>query len=80
MKVRELLQHLNKLDPDLEVLCYSEDETLQSKGQLFRIFNLEAVETINAERLRLQDNTPYLKFGKGPDSETLVTLEITLDF
>ena len=80
MKVRELLQKLNKLDPDLDVLCYSEDKILQSKGQLFRIFNIEAVETTHAEMVRLQDNTPYLKLGKSPDSEVLATLEITLDF
>jgi hypothetical protein len=80
MKVRELQQQLNKLDPDLEVLCYSEDEILQSKGQVFRIFNIEAVDATHAERVRLQDNTPSLKLGKGPNSEVLATLEITLDF
>ena len=80
MKVRELQQQLNKLDPNLEVLCYCEDEILQSKGRMFRLFDIEAVSTTQAERVRLEDNTPYLKLGKGPDSEILANLEITLDF
>lgn len=80
MKVRELQQQLNKLDPDLEVLCFSEDEILQSKGQMFRLFDIAAVSTTQAEMVRLEDNTPYLKLGKSPASKSLATLEITLDF
>jgi hypothetical protein len=28
MKVRELQEHLSKLDPEIDVVCYSEDERL----------------------------------------------------
>ena len=80
MKVRELQQQLNKLDPDLEVLCYSEDEILQSKGRMLCLFDIAAVGTTQAEMVRLEDNTPYLKLGKGPDSKNLAILEITVDF
>lgn len=80
MKVRELQQQLNKLDPDLEVFCYSEDEILQSKGRMLCLFDIAAVGTTQAEMVRLEDNTPYLKLEKGPDSKNLAILEITLDF
>ena len=80
MKVRELQQQLNKLDPDLEVFCYSEDEILQSKGRMLSLFDIAAVSTTQAEMVRLEDNTPYLKLEKGPDSKNLAILEITLDF
>jgi|GEM_PF-7005687 len=47
---------------------------------MFRLFDIEAVSTTQAERVRLEDHTPYLKLGKGPNSEVLATIEITLGF
>jgi hypothetical protein len=80
MKVRDLQDKLNKLNPDLEVVCYSEDEILQKEGHVFHLFDIESIGTTFAERVRIGDNTPYLKLGKGPDSEELAILTITLDF
>jgi len=80
MKVRELQEHLSKLDPELEVVCYSEDERLLVEKRGFILFDILAVSTTNAERLRLEDGTPYLKFEQGPDSATITTLEVTADF
>ena len=80
MKVRELHERLSKLDPKLDVLCYSEDEKLWVKGWCFILSDILAVSTTEAERLRLDDGTPYLKFKKGPASETIANLEITSDF
>lgn len=79
MKIRELQEQLGKLDPELKVLCYSEDEKLLSEGRGFILFDVSAVSTTEAEMLRLDDGTPYLKFGKGPTSVTIATLEITSD-
>ena len=80
MKVRELQEHLSKLDPELEVLCYSEDERLLVEKRGFILFDILAVSTAKAERLRLKDGTPYLKFEQGPDSVEMATLEVTSDF
>lgn len=80
MKVRELQEHLSKLDPELEVLCYSEDEKLLVEKQGFILFDILAVSAAEAERLRLEDGTPYLKFEQGPASVAMVTLEVTSDF
>jgi hypothetical protein len=45
MKVRELQEHLSKLDPELDVLCYSEDEKLLTEKRGFVLFDILAVNT-----------------------------------
>lgn len=80
MKVQQLQEQLSKLDPELEILCYSEDETLLTKDRGLVVLDIVAVNTSEAERLRLDDGAPYLKFGKGPASFPLATLEVTADF
>lgn len=80
MKVRELQEHLSKLDPELDVVCYSEDERLLVEKRGFILFDILAVSTTEAERLHLNDGTPYLKFGQGPASVAMATLEIISDF
>lgn len=80
MKVRELQEHLSKLDPQLDVVCYSEDEKLSVGARGFILLDVLAVDTIQAGRLRLDDGTPYLKFGKSPAASAIATLEVTTDF
>ncbi len=80
MKVRELQEQLSKLDPELDVVCYSEDGRLLVEGRGFILFDVLAVSKAEAERLRLDDGTPYLRFKKGSASATIATLEITSDF
>ena len=80
MKVRELQAQLSKLDPELDVVCYSEDERLQVEGRGFILFDVLAVSTAKAQRLRLDDGTPYLQFDRGSASAAIATLEVTLDF
>ncbi len=80
MKVKELQEKLSKLDPELEVICYSEDESLLPPNEAFRLLDILAVSTTNAEKDRLDDGTPYLKLGKGTDSSVIAILEVTTDF
>lgn len=80
MKVRELQEHLSKLDPKLDVVCYSEDERLLVEGRGFILFDVLAVSRADAVRLRLDDGTPYLKFDRGPASVGVATVEVTSDF
>jgi len=80
MKVRELQQRLAKLDPELTVLCYTEDTKFVAAENHFRLLEIEDVYTAHGEQVRLDDGTPYLKFGKGPASVTLAILEVTATF
>lgn len=79
MKVKELQEQLNKLDPDLDILGYSEDESILNSGRSFVVFDIVAIDKHEAERLRLEDETPYLKFERGPASKPIAILEITSD-
>lgn len=56
MKVRKLQEQLSKLNPELDVVCYSEDEKLLAKGQGLIVFNIVAIDTKEAERIRLDDS------------------------
>jgi len=80
MKIRELQEQLSKLDPELDVVCYSEDKRLLAEGRGFILFDVLAVSTADVERLRLDDGTPYLTFDRGPASAVIATLEVTSDF
>lgn len=80
MKVRDLKERLSKLDPQLDVYCMTEDEKFLSAGRLFVVFDVVDVSTTEAEPTRLDDDTPYLKFGKGSPAITIATLQITSDF
>jgi hypothetical protein len=79
MKVRDLIAALSKADEDLEVLCYTEDGPLVSKGRLFRLLSIKSVEVLEGERCRV-DDVPYVKMGNTEPSEKLTLLEVTSDF
>lgn len=79
MNVRQLQERLSKLDPESDVICLTEDSNLLAAGMGFRVLEIEEVNTTEAERMRLGDNTPYLKIGKSAISKTLATLVITGD-
>lgn len=77
MKVKELINKLGQLNPDTDVLCYTEDEALLPKGQLFRLLDIESVSEAEGEKCRLDDNTPYMKLGKGSASQKHVFIGVT---
>ena len=76
MKVEELIEKLKKLDPKLEIICYTEDEEFQSKRHMFRLLDIESVEVSEGQRCRV-DEVPTLKLGKGPGSEKLAFINVT---
>jgi hypothetical protein len=65
MKVRELQEQLSKLDPELDVVGYSEDEKLLVEGRGIILFDVVAVSTAEVQRLPFYDGTPYLTFDRG---------------
>ena len=81
MKVKELIEKLQKLDPEKFVSCYSEDDGLRTNEGPIQIFELQDVSEVEAESSRLNDGTgkPWLKFGKSENSSKFVLLEITSD-
>ncbi|MBB3064493.1 hypothetical protein FHR98_000765 [Limibacillus halophilus] len=79
MKVKELQECLAALDPNSEVLCYCEDGKFLAKDRKFVVFEVSSVSPRKASRIRLEDRTPYLKIGEGPEAENLVLLDVTSD-
>lgn len=80
MKVHELVSALQKLDRELEVMCYTESEDLVPPRHLFRLLHIEGADTIIGERRRGEDQVATLALRGGPNSETIAILQITSDF
>jgi hypothetical protein len=76
MKIKQLIVKLQKLDPNLSVVCCSEDADLLKVGQGFMLFEIDGVTTVEAERTRV-DGKPYFKLGPGPRSSRHAVLDIS---
>ncbi len=80
MKVRELLTKLNPLDPELDVVCYCEDQGLSSPESGFTLFEINEISVTDGEKTRREDGTPYLKLGKSEGARPHVLIDVTSDF
>lgn len=80
MKVKDLIAQLSKHDPNSEILCYTEDESVLNKNHLFKVFIIESLDISEGEPLRGDDNVPTIKFGHSPFSVKHVVLNITGSF
>lgn len=80
MKVREIIAQLQNIDPEIDVLCYTEDKAVLSLGHGFRLFDIEEISVVDGTRIRGEDQIPTMKLGKGPNSQKHSFIEITSDF
>ena len=79
MKVGEVLAKLKAFDPQLDVLCYCEDDEILAQNHGFRIFDITGIEVTEAEKRRAEDGVTSLKLGKSDHSSSHVLIEITAD-
>ena len=77
MKVKELIEHLKKLDPEQTVLAICEDEDIVRKNEGFETFWIDSVSSIRAESKREDFGEVKFKFGEFPESRdhVFITLE-----
>lgn len=80
MKLRDLLNQLSHLDPNLDVLCYTEDEALLAPDHIFRLLEIDNVDVVDAEKCRGEDQIGTFKIGKSDLSEHHVVINVTSDF
>ncbi|MEQ8227731.1 MAG: hypothetical protein RIA64_06580 [Rhodospirillales bacterium] len=80
MKVRELQEILSKLDSELDLVFYCEDEKFLAEKRAFVLFDLIATTQTDAQPVRLDDETPYLDLGRTDTSSPIALIEITSDF
>lgn len=74
MKVKELVAQLEQQDPELEVLCFSDDEEILPVDEVFRLFKIESVTGSDTEDKEDESVSPP---GKLPRRENQVTIQIT---
>lgn len=80
MKVHDLIEHLQKFDPNLDVLCWSEDENLLGKKRGSATLDIVSVDCTEAEKVKSKDGRPNLRFKKSATSKKLVLLTVISDF
>lgn len=75
MKVHDLKKLLDKLDPNLDVLCYREDADTEVRT----VFDILEVTKANAISGRLNNNIPYLKFTTSAEGAAFAIIGISGD-
>lgn len=82
MKVSELMAKLAKLDPNLGVYCYTEDERFATDDRPFWFLDVHSVDTTTARLDRDTNGVPKATFVHLDDeyARALVTINITSDF
>lgn len=80
MRVKELIERLKSFDGEFEVLCYCDDDSIRGSNCGFRLFEIERVDCHNAETMKLDDGTPYLKFESTQFAQKHVLLNVVAEF
>lgn len=80
MKVKELIEQLKKFDPDHDVLCCSDNESLLAPAHLFRLLEITHIGVVEGLKTRGEDGVPSLKIGKAPHSEPHILIDVTSEF
>lgn len=81
MKVKELIEQLEKLDPEQTVLAICEDEDVVRKGQAFETFWVDSAYMVRAEAKRGDGfGVVDFKFGEHPESRDHVFLHLEHKF
>ncbi len=79
MKVKDLIEQLKSIDPELEIYCHF-DGDISDEGQ-FSIFNIETVSSPLAARDRDNNGLPTIKFTQNDKmAYPTAILSITNDF
>jgi hypothetical protein len=80
MKVKDLIKELGKIDQNLEIYGYSEDESIATAKKPFRFFVVDSVSINPAILSRDSDGSPQAKFDDGPGSQKLALITMVADF
>ena len=80
MKVSDLVSALQRLDPDLEVLCTTEDEAILPAGRDCALLDISAVSVVDSQWIGGDDRVPSLKAVPGAEPQKIAVLHITANF
>ncbi|WP_331831803.1 hypothetical protein VUG52_16630 [Pseudomonas sp. LH21] len=77
MKVRELIEQLQKLDPALDILVTTEDPDVVNQGYLVRPFEIYDVSAFNVELSRDTLRRPQIAYASEGEGRTCAIIEVT---
>lgn len=77
MKVSQLIEQLQKLDPGLEVLVTTEDPDVVNPGYLVRPFEIHDVSAFSVELSRDEMRRPQLAAASEGEGRKCAIIEIT---
>lgn len=78
MKVKELIEKLKTLNPELNILGYTEAEPLLTDEHLFRLLEIDGVGETEGTITQDNDGELHLKIGKGAESLKLAFINLTI--
>lgn len=79
MKVKDLMQKLSKLNGELEILCYTEDESLIADGEAVKALDIVDISETKLEVTRNDARKVQLKFTGTNIDRSYALIEITAD-
>ncbi|VVN71863.1 hypothetical protein PS718_00482 [Pseudomonas fluorescens] len=80
MKVKELIEKLQKLDQNLTVYVTCEDPDIVGLNNFVRPFVIEDVAVVEIDLTRDKDHRPEIAATSVGEGQKCATLEITSDF
>ena len=82
MKVKDLIAQLNKLDPDLELYGYTDDDSLATSERAYHVFSIEGADISVIQRERDNNGRPVFRFSniEARESRKVAFINVTTDF
>lgn len=75
-----MIAQLSKIDQNLEVYGYSEDESVATNERPFRFLFIDDISVNGVILSRDDDGIPQAIFDNGPGSQRLVLINMSADF
>lgn len=79
MRLGDLVKSLSKLDPELEVLCYSEDP-VPVDGRQFSVFDPQDVALTTVMSTRDDAGFVILRHASGEGSKQIALIGLSIDY
>lgn len=80
MKVKDLINKLRKFDPELEVLCATEDEAIVGQQKLVQFFDFGDVSVVRGITGRDENREFTFTFDHSEKAREIVFMDVTTIF
>ena len=80
MKVKDLVASLQKLDPNLDVYAYCEDEFMDSSKPGFAFYMVDSVDQTRAVLSRDDARKPQVTFGDDKHAQSIAIVSFIADY